>query len=145
VIEEKYGGIFNLSGYAKEDGFIIKGRAPADMVYEAAKIGQKTLGNGERILAVHKRCGTSLAITNFISSIIFLILLFKYGYFNLLNIFIAILAASLVGPFFGKYVQLYLTTAQNVKNIEILNITYNDQTTNLLNYYNEYFVQTRRF
>ncbi len=136
--------MYNLSGFAQEDGFIIRGSAPVDMVYESANIGQKRLMGGERTLAVHKRCGTSIAITNFISSIIFLILLFRYGYFNLFNIVIAMLAASLIGPLFGRYIQLYLTTAQDVKNIEIVNIVYNNQTTNYFNFNNEYFVQTRR-
>lgn len=145
VIEEKYGGVFNLSGYALEDGFIIRGSAPADMVQEAAIIGQKRLARGERFLAIHKRCGTSLAITNLISSVLFIILLFKYGYFNLLNIFIAILTASLLGPFLGKYVQLYLTTAQDVRNMEIINIAYNSQPyMNPWNISNEYFIRTRR-
>ncbi|MDI6601395.1 MAG: DUF6391 domain-containing protein [Thermoanaerobacteraceae bacterium] len=144
VIEEKYGTLFNLSGYALEDGFIIRGNAPTDMVYEAAAIGQRRLKRGERYLAIHKRCGTSLAITNLIASVLFLILLLKYGYFNLLNIVIAILAASMIGPFFGKYVQLYLTTAQDVENMEIINIIYRNQPMSFWNINNEYFVQTRR-
>ncbi len=144
VIEEKYGGVYNLSGYAQEDGFIIKGSAPADMVYEAADIGQRRMAGGERGLAVHKRCGTSLAVTNLISSIIFLILLFKYGYFNFLNILIAILAASLIGSFFGRFVQLYLTTSQDVQNIAIVDIITNNGKYGYFNFNNEYFVQTRR-
>lgn len=144
VIEEKYDGIFNLSGYALTDGFIIRGNAPADMVYEAAKVGSMRLKRGERYLAVHKRCGTSIAVTNFISSIIFLVLLFKYGYFNLFNIIIAIVLASLIGPLFGKYVQLYLTTAQDVKNMDIINITDNTQPVYFWNTSNEYYIQTRR-
>jgi len=122
VMEEEYGQFYNLDGYAREDGFVIRGNVPPRLIRFAAEIGLDRLKKGECNLVVHRRCGTTVAIVNFISSIIFLIFLFRFGMFNLVGIIIALILASLAGPILGGIVQRFLTTSCDVQGMEIIGI-----------------------
>jgi hypothetical protein len=123
VIEEWYGPQ-RLSGHAAEDGFYIHGAADPRVVEEAARVGYGRLVAGEKELAVHKRCGTTIAAANFVSSAIFLALLLASGRFTLLNVVIALAMANLVGPFLGNTLQAYVTTDWDVRQRRIVGVDY---------------------
>lgn len=149
VIEEYYGHPLTLSGLAKEDGFFIRGPIDINTVEEAAYIGLMRLKRGERYLAINSKCGTSLTMVNFISSLAFLALLLFTGHFNFLNILISLFIANLLGPIFGKVAQKYLTTNPNITGIDIAGIEACASKYWIRNIYsnasvNEYFIRTRQ-
>lgn len=118
VIEERYGRRM-LTGLARNNGFVVWGAVDPFVVEEAARTGLTRLKRGETWLAIHDRCGTSIATANLISSIAFLALLFQLGYLSPLSVLVAMAVASMVGPIVGRYVQQYFTTSADVADFEI--------------------------
>ena len=125
-ILEKEFGYNDLAGYAEENGFYIMGVRNPDFVEEAAKKGLDLLKNNNDDLVIHKRCGTSMTVANFISAIIFLFLLFSSGHFSILSMIIAIVIANLIGPYLGQIVQKNFTTSSDVNEMEIINAQFTD-------------------
>ncbi len=119
VLEEKYGRGLFFSGLAREDGFFIRGSANPIEVEEAAREGLLRLQRGEKNLAVHTRCGTTILVVNLLSSIVFLAILFGLGAFSLLYVILAILLANLAGPSLGVFFQRLFTTSPKVKGMVI--------------------------
>jgi len=149
ILQEYYGKNRLLTGYAKEDGFYIRGPVNPNLIDEAARVGLSRLLAGESYLAIHEGCGTSIAAANFIFSVVFVVFLFRFGFFNLLNIILAMILANMIGPFSGKLMQRYLTTSADVHNVEIVDIEYSHPQNvgifiaNIANM--EFFVRTRIF
>lgn len=123
VIEEYYGPQ-QLAGFAREDGFFIKGPAQPHIIEEAARLGLRRLQQGEKDLAIHRRCGTSIAAANFLASLVFLLLLFITRHFTLINVLLAMVAANLLGPLFGDWLQARFTTLADVDNVDIVGVEY---------------------
>ena len=126
AIEERFGPQ-RLAGMAREDGFLIRGAGDPSLVEAYARQGLERLRQGEANLAIHDRCGTSIASANVISSIVFLALLFQTGLFTLWNVILAMLIANLTGPLLGRLVQKLLTTSPHVENVEIMGVEYEYQ------------------
>lgn len=142
VLEKDY-GYNNLAGYAVEEGYYIIGMNNIINVEQAARKGLMLMKNGRKNLAIHRRCGTSLTVANFLSAIIFLGLLIFTGYFSILSMIIAIVISQLVGPFLGEIVQKKFTTTPEVEEMEIVSASYG-QNTNFLNQSAKIFVKTQR-
>jgi len=123
VIEERFGPQ-QLSGYAAEDGFYILGVVDPAMIDAAARAGHGRLLAGERELAIHRRCGTTIAAANLISSAAFLVLLWATRHFTFLNVILALAIANLTGPLLGKILQKYVTTSWDVRDREIDRVEY---------------------
>ena len=121
VIEERL-GCLNLAGLGRENGFIVQGPVDAYTVEEAARVGLLRLAGGERNLALHKRCGTSMLAANFISSVLVIYLLWSFGYLGFFYIVPALLAAQLLGPYLGLLFQKYVTTSADVSGMEIIRV-----------------------
>lgn len=119
VIEEVYGPQ-NLSGLARENGFFILGSVSPRLVEKAAYVALERLKGGAKDLVVHRRCGSSLVIANFVAAITFLLLLLFTGYFTLIHILIALLASNLLGPAIGRLGQIYFTTSSKVDALTII-------------------------
>lgn len=146
VLEQIPGQQLNLSGLSQENGFYIAGIQNPEMVEDAAIRGLNLLKQGYCHLAIHRRCGTDIAITNFVTALIFLILLFSTGMVSILNIVIALLLSNLISPYLGEYVQKYFTTSCEVNNTEIVGLQYEigRQEENLLlkHFPRGYFIRT---
>lgn len=123
VVEERYGPQ-QLVGFAQEDGFFIKGPIQPYLLEEAARVGLGRLLGGEHNLALHRRCGTSIAAANFLSAVVFLLLLLLTRQFTLLNVILAMIAANLMGPLLGQWVQAHFTTLTDVGDVEIIGVEY---------------------
>ncbi|MDI3538300.1 MAG: hypothetical protein PWP12_216 [Bacillota bacterium] len=123
VLEERFGPQ-RLSGNAAENGFYIHGAADPRLIEEAARIGYSRLLAGERHLAIHKRCGTTIAAANFVASAVFLALLLGSGHFTLLNVVVALAIANLTGPALGSLLQAYVTTDADVRDRVITGVEY---------------------
>ncbi len=123
VLEKEY-GYKNIAGFAEESGFYIIGADSKWVVEEAAARGLELMKRGNYGLAIHKRCGTSMTVANFISAVIFLLLLFYTGYFSIFNMVIAIILANLTGPYLGQIIQKYFTTSTDIGGMEIVSTAY---------------------
>lgn len=124
VLEEVYGRPLRIGGLADANGFSLSG-PDLPMPYEvlaATREGQSRLASGERSLALHPRCGTSIAAANLLFSIVFIIVLFFYNHLSLLNALIAFLLANLLAKPFGLYLQRWFTTHPDVRDVEVLGI-----------------------
>ena len=141
MLEREF-GYNSLAGYAEEDGFYIMGLQNTAFVEEAAAKGLQLMKQGREELAIHKRCGTSMTVANFLSAIIFFILLFYSGYFSILNMIIAIVIANFLGPSLGKFVQKHFTTTSNVTEMEIISAQYANN--NFMNQPSKIFVKTEK-
>ncbi len=124
VLEERYGERPDISGLAREDGFIIRGSLDPQEVYDAAQEGLVRLKRGEYNLAIHPRCGTSILVGNFVFALLFLILLIVTHTFSIWNVLFAFLFSAFVGKIGGEWIQRYFTTDPHVENMEILGIDY---------------------
>jgi len=123
VIEEHYGPV-GLAGLAREDGFLIRGPADPALIEEAARVGLARLAAGESRLAIHQRCGTSVAAAHLLSAVVFLFLLLLGGWLSLFTVIMAVLVAGMVGPVAGVVMQRYLTTSTDVGGLTILGVEY---------------------
>ncbi len=121
VIEEKFGPQ-PLVGLAREDGYSLRGPVHPQVIREAALMGLRRLAQGERWLALHRRCGTSMAAANLLAALVFFLLLFMTGQMTLVNLVLAFLIATLAGPLVGDRLQQYLTTRVDVSGMSILEV-----------------------
>ncbi len=119
VLEERFGRQ-RLSGMSREDGFILRGYGDPALIQWAAEEGLARLKRGEGGLALHDRCGTSIASANLVSSVVLLVLLFGLGRFSLLNVVGAMVLANLGGPVLGRLFQRFLTTTAVVDDVFIV-------------------------
>ncbi len=122
---ESAGGYQNLSGLSKEDGFFIRGPLEPLIVEKAARVALSRLKSGERDLVVHKRCGTTVATINFIAAITFIALLLATGYLSFLNVLVALVIATILGPILSPFVQKHITTSADVHDMEIVGVQWN--------------------
>ncbi|MGD9552692.1 MAG: DUF6391 domain-containing protein, partial [Candidatus Caldatribacteriota bacterium] len=124
VLEEWAGSHLNISGLSREDGFYIAGIQNPELIERAALQGLNLLKQGNCHLAIHRRCGTDIAIANFVTALIFLILMIVTGIISIFYILIALLISNLISPYLGEYVQKYFTTSCDVRNTEIVGLEY---------------------
>lgn len=148
VIEEHFGPR-QLSGYATEEGFYILGVIAPNILDAAARAGHGRLLAGEKELAVHRRCGTTIAAANFISSAAFLGLLLATRHFTFFNVVVALAIANLTGPLLGTILQKHVTTSWDVRDREIVGVEYDwEQPVSFFSGWiraqQRFFVRTRR-
>ncbi|KYO66379.1 DUF6391 domain-containing protein [Thermovenabulum gondwanense] len=124
VLEERYGRNLRIGGLAYSNGFTLSGPdlPPPYEILDAAREGLLRMRRGEINLALHPRCGTSIAAANFLFSLAFVIVLIFYKHFNLLNILVAFLLANILAKPFGIMLQKFFTTHPDVEDVEILDI-----------------------
>jgi len=60
-----------FSGYARENGFYVFGPASPYEIFSSSIEGRERLINGEKNLAIHNRCGTSIAVASFLTFLVF--------------------------------------------------------------------------
>ena len=142
ILEKEY-GYRRLSGYATEEGFYIIGAGNVNYVLEAAHRGLQLMKNGQRELAVHINCGTSRIVANFVSAIIFLLLLFTTGQLSIVNVIIALLVSHLFSTFLGKAVQRRFTTLARVEELEIEQAYFEKKTSFLGSNNQRLFIKTK--
>ena len=125
VLEEKFGKLHSTGGLADIKGFFIYTKDPfltPDIILSSAQEGLLRLKQGEKELALHERCGTSITVSNLILSIIFLIILFFGGFFDLWHVLLALALAFLISKPLGKLAQKYITTDPHVERLLITGI-----------------------
>jgi len=124
VLEERYGRTLQIGGLAYSNGFSLSGPdlPPPDEIMSAVREGHFRMINGEKDLAIHPRCGTSIAAANFLFSLVFILVLFFSRHFSLLNIVTTFLLANLFAKPFGRILQKFFTTYSNVDDVVVQDI-----------------------
>ncbi len=118
VIEERLGPS-RLAGLAEPGGFTIQGGAPPDLVASAADEALRRLRAGERHLALHPRCGTSLIAAQLSMAIVFLAALVLLRELSWLPFLAGLLAAIVLGPRLSLWLQRFVTTDARVDDVRI--------------------------
>lgn len=121
VIEERFGRS-RLAGLAEADGFTLQGGAPPDLVASAAAEALTRLRSGERRLAIHPRCGTSLIAAQLVMAVVFIVMLVLLGELSWLPILAGLLAAVILGPRLSLLLQRFVTTDARVGDLQIAGI-----------------------
>jgi hypothetical protein len=126
VIEEKY-GIPMMSGLASEDGFTVNGPISGEIALGAALEALARLKMGEKELAIHERCGTTIVTVNTLMSVLFILFLFLTGSLSIVTVLLALGASWVLGPWAGRYAQMYLTTATDLEDVEIVGVEHRNR------------------
>ncbi len=129
VLEEWYGPQPHTAGVATPEGFYIWGThgIPPEMLLRAAQSGLARMKSGEKHLALHPRCGTSLVVARFVFSLVFLFTLIVTGYLTLTGLLAAFLSAWILGRPMGLLAQRFFTTSPHVAQLYITEVHWAQQ------------------
>jgi hypothetical protein len=121
VIEERFGRS-GLAGLAERGGFTIQGRATPELVASAAQEALERLKAGERRLAIHARCGTSMIAGQLVMAVVFIGAVFWLDELSWIAVAAGLLAAIVIGPRLSLVLQRFVTTDANVGNLRITSV-----------------------
>ena len=111
-----------LSGFSTDEGFFIQGARSLEEVESAAREALRRLRSGEKRLAVHRNCGTTIVAANLLAAIFFLaalgIGLYMQWPLYLLILGSVILAVGLRVPL-SLLLQRFVTTDADLTNAEV--------------------------
>jgi hypothetical protein len=111
-----------LNGFSTDDGFFVQGVRSIAEVESAAREAIRRLQNGQRGLAIHRNCGTTIVAANLLAAIFFLTAL-GIGLYLSWNLYLLILG-SVVLAFalrvpLSLLLQRFVTTDANLSNAEV--------------------------
>jgi hypothetical protein len=113
------------NGFSTDDGFFVQGVRSISEVESAAREAMRRLQSGEKRLAIHRNCGTTIVAANLLAAILFLAALgfgFLYldagGYLYLMIIGSIVLAFALRVPL-SLILQRFVTTDADLTNAEL--------------------------
>jgi hypothetical protein len=114
-----------LNGFSTDDGFFVQGVRSISEVESAAREAMRRLQSGEKRLAIHRNCGTTIVAANLLAAILFLAALglgFLYldagGYLYLMILGSVVLAFALRVPL-SLILQRFVTTDADLANAEL--------------------------
>ena len=112
-----------LNGFSTDDGFFVQGVRSISEVESAAREAMRRLQNGEKRLAIHRNCGTTIVAANLLAAIFFLIALGLVLYLGVGNLYLMILG-SVVLAFalripLSLLLQRFVTTDADLRNAEV--------------------------
>jgi hypothetical protein len=112
-----------LNGFSTDDGFFVQGVRSISEVESAAREAMRRLQNGEKRLAIHRNCGTTIVAANLLAAIFFLVTLGAFLYLDVGNLYLMILG-SVVLAFalripLSLILQRFVTTDADLTNAEV--------------------------
>jgi hypothetical protein len=113
-----------LNGFSTDEGFFVQGVRSIAEVESAAREATRRLQNGEKGLAIHRNCGTTIVAANMLAAVFFLAALglgFLYldgSYLYLLIVGSVVLAFALRVPL-SLLLQRFVTTDADLTNAEV--------------------------
>ncbi len=111
-----------LNGFSTDDGFFVQGVRSIAEVESAAREAIRRLHDGERGLAVHRNCGTTIVAANLLAAVFFLTALGVGVYLDwnlyLLILGSVVLAFALRVPL-SLLLQRFVTTDADLSNAEV--------------------------
>ena len=114
-----------LNGFSTDDGFFVQGVRSISEVESAAREALRRLQNGEKRLAIHRNCGTTIVAANLLAAILFLVALVLgvlylgvSGDLYLMILGSVVLAFALRVPL-SLLLQRFVTTDADLENAEV--------------------------
>jgi Domain of unknown function (DUF6391) len=112
-----------LNGFSTDDGFFVQGVRSITEVESAAREALRRLQSGEKRLAIHRNCGTTIVAANLLAAIFFLVALGLVLYLGVGNLYLMILG-SVVLAFalripLSLLLQRFVTTDADLTNAEV--------------------------
>ena len=112
-----------LNGFSTDDGFFVQGVRSVSEVESAAREAIRRLQNGEKRLAIHRNCGTTIVAANLLAAVFFLVTIGFFLYLGVGNLYIMILG-SVVLAFalripLSLILQRFVTTDADLTNAEV--------------------------
>jgi hypothetical protein len=114
-----------LNGFSTDDGFFVQGVRSISEVESAAREAMRRLQNGEKRLAIHRNCGTTIVAANLLAAILFLVALglgFLYlgaGWDLYLMILGSVVLAFALRIPLSLILQRFVTTDADLTNAEV--------------------------
>ncbi len=120
MMERMPGRRFN--GYSTDVGFFVQGVRSLEEVDSAAREALRRLQSGEKKLAIHRNCGTTIVAANLIAALSFLMAL-GVGVYIGWNLYLLILASMILSftlrvPL-SLLLQRFVTTDQDLSDVEV--------------------------
>jgi Domain of unknown function (DUF6391) len=112
-----------LNGFSTDEGFFVQGVRSISEVESAAREAMRRLQNGEKRLAIHRNCGTTIVAANLLAAVFFLVTLGFFLYLSVANLYLMILG-SVVLAFalripLSLILQRFVTTDADLTNAEV--------------------------
>jgi hypothetical protein len=112
-----------LNGFSTDDGFFVQGVRSISEVESAAREAMRRLQSGEKRLAIHRNCGTTIVAANLLAAIFFLVTLGLVLYLGVGNLYLMILGSVVLAlalriPL-SLLLQRFVTTDSDLKNAEV--------------------------
>ena len=120
MMERSPGRKFN--GFSDDDGFFVQGVRSTDEVDSAAREALRRMRAGEKGLAIHRNCGTTIVAANLLSAVFFLGAIGLGLYMNwplYLMILGGIALALLLRVPFSLLLQRFVTTDADLTNADV--------------------------
>ena len=111
-----------LSGFSTDDGFFVQGVRSMEEVDSAAREALRRLRRGQRRLAIHRNCGTTIVAANLLAAVLFLASLglgIYLGWPLYLMIVGSVVAALLLRVPLSLLLQRFVTTDSDLSNAEV--------------------------
>jgi hypothetical protein len=112
-----------LNGFSTDDGFFVQGVRSISEVESAAREAMRRLQNGEKRLAIHRNCGTTIVAANLLAAVLFLVALgfsiYLGGSYLLLMILGSVVLAFALRIPLSLILQRFVTTDADLKNAEV--------------------------
>jgi len=113
-----------LNGFSTDEGFFVQGARSFAEVESAAREALRRLRRGERRLAVHRNCGTTIVAANLLVAVFFLAslafaLLYANGSYLYLMILGSVIAAFALRVPLSLLLQRFVTTDADLTNAEV--------------------------
>ena len=115
-----------LNGFSTDDGFFVQGVRSVSEVESAAREAIRRLQNGEKRLAIHRNCGTTIVAANLLAAVFFLVTIGFFLYLGVDNLSLMILGilGSVVLAFalripLSLILQRFVTTDADLTNAEV--------------------------
>jgi hypothetical protein len=120
MMEREPGRRFN--GFSTNDGFFVQGIRTMEEVDSAAREALRRLRAGEKKLAVHRNCGTTIVAANLLAAIFFLSAL-GVGIYLSWNVYLLILGGIVLSLLLrvplSLFLQRFVTTDADLSNAEV--------------------------
>ena len=111
-----------LNGFSTDEGFFVQGVRSLEEVESAAREAIRRLQDGEKSLAIHRNCGTTIVAVNLLTAVFFLVSLVVGLYLNwplyLLILGSIVVAFALRVPL-SLFLQRFVTTDADLTNAEV--------------------------
>jgi hypothetical protein len=111
-----------FNGFSNDDGFFVQGVRSIEEVDSAAREALRRLRAGEKKLAVHRNCGTTIVAANLLAGVFFLGAL-SVGLYLGWNVYLLVLGGIILSLFLrvplSLLLQRFVTTDADLSNAEV--------------------------